>query len=108
VALTDGHVENTPYPRSRPANPQTDPLQNVVVDCTSFLGHLYAGCLKFREFRIQSVVGDHFRGPNMEIKKKKIRTPPTKIHWSESALFELRFLQIQAEKFSVYCYLWCT
>jgi hypothetical protein len=27
VALTD--VENTPYPRSPPANPQTDPLQNV-------------------------------------------------------------------------------
>ncbi|KAH0818598.1 hypothetical protein GEV33_004193 [Tenebrio molitor] len=27
VALTD--VENTPYPRSRPANPQADPLQNV-------------------------------------------------------------------------------
>jgi hypothetical protein len=42
----------------------------------------------------------------MEI-KKKIGTPPTKIHWSESALFEVRFLQIQAEKLSVYCYLWC-
>jgi hypothetical protein len=40
----------------------------------------------------------------MEI--KKIGTPPTKIHWSEGALFEVRFLQIQAEKFSVYCYLW--
>jgi hypothetical protein len=33
--------------------------------------------------------------------KKKIGTPPTKIHWSEGALFELRFLQIQAEKFIV-------
>jgi hypothetical protein len=36
---------------------------------------------------------------------KKIGTPPTKIHWFEGALFELRFLQIQAKKFSVYCYL---
>jgi hypothetical protein len=26
------------------------------------------------------------------------------VYWSEGALFELRFLQIQAEKFSVYCY----
>jgi hypothetical protein len=50
--------------------------------------------------RIPSVVGDYFSTPNMEI-KKKIGTPPTKIHWSEGALFELRFLQIQAEKFSV-------
>jgi hypothetical protein len=49
---------------------------------------------------IPSVVGDYFSTPNMEI-KKKIGTPPTKIHWSEGALFELRFLQIQAEKFSV-------
>jgi hypothetical protein len=30
----------------------------------------YTGCLKIREFRIQSVVGDHFSSPNMEIKKK--------------------------------------
>jgi hypothetical protein len=29
----------------------------------------YTGCLKIREFRIQSVVGDYFSGPNMEIKK---------------------------------------
>jgi hypothetical protein len=41
----------------------------------------------------------------MEI--KTIETPPTKIHWSEGALLEVRFLQIQAEKFSAYCYLWC-
>jgi hypothetical protein len=67
---------------------------------------IYTGCLKIREFRIQSVVGDHFSSPNMEIKKKS-GLPPTKIHWSERALFEVRFLQIQAEKFSVYCYLWC-
>jgi hypothetical protein len=60
--------------------------------------------LKIREFRIQSVVGDHFSSPNME--KKKIGTPLSKIHWSEGALFEVRFLQIQAKKFSVYCYLW--
>jgi hypothetical protein len=66
----------------------------------------YTGCLKIREFRIQSVVGDHFSSPNMEI-KKKLGISPTKIHWSEGALFELRFLQIQAEKFSVYYYLWC-
>jgi hypothetical protein len=58
------------------------------------------GCLKIREFRIQSVVGDYFSSPNMEIKKN--RDSP-----SEGVLFELRFLQIQAEKFSVYCYLWC-
>jgi hypothetical protein len=67
---------------------------------------VHTGCLKIREFRIQSVVGDHFSSPNMEI-KKIIGTPPTKIHWSEGTLFEVRFLQIQAEKFSVYCYLWC-
>jgi hypothetical protein len=66
---------------------------------------LPTGCLKIREFQIQSVVGNHFSSPNMEI--KKIGTPPTKIPWSEGALFEVRFLQIQAEKFSVYCYLWC-
>jgi DNA mismatch repair protein MutH len=29
--------------------------------------------------------------PNMEIKKKS-ELPPTKIHWSEGALFEVRFL----------------
>jgi hypothetical protein len=40
------------------------------------------------------------------VNKKKIGTPPTKIHWFEGALFELRFFQIQAENFSVYCYLW--
>jgi hypothetical protein len=28
------------------------------------------GCPKIRKFRIQSVVGDHFSRPNMEIKKK--------------------------------------
>jgi hypothetical protein len=54
------------------------------------------GCLKIYEFRIESVVGDHFSSPNMEIK----------INRSQGALFEVRFLQIQAEKFSVYCYLW--
>jgi hypothetical protein len=66
----------------------------------------HTGCLKIRDFQIQSIVGDHFSSLNMEI-KKKIGTPPTKIHWSEGALFEVRFLQIQAEKFSVSCYLWC-
>jgi hypothetical protein len=33
--------------------------------------------------------------------------PLTSRHWSEGVLFEVRFLQIQVEKFSVYCYLWC-
>jgi hypothetical protein len=65
----------------------------------------YTGCLKIRELRMQSVVGNHFSSPNME--KKKIGTTPTKIHWFEGALLEVRFFQIQAEKFSVYCYLWC-
>jgi hypothetical protein len=36
----------------------------------------YTGCLKIREFRIQSVVGDHFSSPNIEI--KKIRDSPHK------------------------------
>jgi hypothetical protein len=31
----------------------------------------YTGCLKIREFQIQSVVGDHFSSPNMEIKKNR-------------------------------------
>jgi hypothetical protein len=30
---------------------------------------------------------DHFSSPNME---KKIGTPPTKIHWSEGALFQVQ------------------
>jgi hypothetical protein len=34
----------------------------------------YTGCLKIREFRIQSVVGDHFSSPNME--KKNRDFPP--------------------------------
>jgi hypothetical protein len=47
-----------------------------------------------------------FSEANMEIKQNR-DSPHTKIHWSEGVLFEVRFLQIQAEKFSVYCYLWC-
>jgi hypothetical protein len=31
---------------------------------------IYTVCLTNREFRIQSVVGDHFSSPNIEIKKK--------------------------------------
>jgi hypothetical protein len=31
----------------------------------------YTGCIKIREFRILSVVGDHFSSPNMEIKKNR-------------------------------------
>jgi hypothetical protein len=37
----------------------------------------YTGCLKIRELRIQSVVGDHFSSPNMEIKKKS-GLPPSR------------------------------
>jgi hypothetical protein len=29
LVISQHRVENTPYPRSRPDNPQTDPLQNV-------------------------------------------------------------------------------
>jgi hypothetical protein len=31
----------------------------------------HTGCPKIREFRIQSVVGDQFSSPNMEIKKNR-------------------------------------
>jgi hypothetical protein len=54
---------------------------------------MYTGCLKIREFRIQSVVGDHFSSPNMEIKKN--RDSPTKIHWSEGALFEVLYFGVK-------------
>jgi hypothetical protein len=37
----------------------------------SRLTSAYTGCLKIREFRIQSVVGDHFSSSNMEIKKNR-------------------------------------
>jgi hypothetical protein len=43
----------------------------------------YTGCVKIREFRIQSVVGDHFSSPNME----KNRNISLKVH-----------------SFSIYCY----
>jgi hypothetical protein len=33
------------------------------------LCQMYTGCLKIRDFQIQSVVGDHFSSPNVEIKK---------------------------------------
>jgi hypothetical protein len=36
-----------------------------------FLSSRHTGCLKIREFRIQSVVGDHFSSPNMEMKKNR-------------------------------------
>jgi hypothetical protein len=54
----------------------------------------HTGCLKIHEFRIQSIVGNHFSSQNMEIKKN--RDSPTKIHWSEGPLFEVRFLQMEA------------
>jgi hypothetical protein len=31
----------------------------------------YTGCLKIRKFRIQSVVGNYFSSPHMEIKKNQ-------------------------------------
>jgi hypothetical protein len=65
----------------------------------------YTGCLKIRKFRIEGVVGG--TSVVQTWKLKKIGTPPTKIHWSEDAVFEVRFLHKQVEKFSVYCYLWC-
>jgi hypothetical protein len=33
----------------------------------------YTGCLKIREFRIQSVVGDYFSSPNMDVKSTPLR-----------------------------------
>jgi hypothetical protein len=60
-------------------------------------GWTYTGCLKIPEFRIHSMVGVT---SVVQIWKKKIGTPPIKIHWSEGALFELRFLKISV-------YLWC-
>jgi hypothetical protein len=49
------------------------------VKTMTLMSHFFArnstGCLKIREFRIQSVVGDHFSSPNMEIKKKKSELP---------------------------------
>jgi hypothetical protein len=38
---------------------------------SSFVVAYYTGCLNTREFRIQSVVGDHFSCPNLEIKKNR-------------------------------------
>jgi hypothetical protein len=49
---------------------------------------VYTGCLKIREFEIQSVVVFN----SMEIKKKS-GLPPTKIYWSEGSLFFVIFLK---------------
>jgi hypothetical protein len=35
-----------------------------------FFFHLIYKCRKIRKFRIQSIAGDHFSSPKMEIKKK--------------------------------------
>jgi hypothetical protein len=69
------------------------------------LANICIECFNIREFQIQSIVGDHFSSPNMEIKNKSGLPHKDKLVRSEGALFEMRFLQIQAEKFSVYCYL---
>jgi hypothetical protein len=54
----------------------------------------YTGCLKIREFRIQSVVGDHFSSPNMEIKKKSGLPPQRyiglKVHSLKCVFFKCR------------------
>jgi hypothetical protein len=54
----------------------------------------YTGCLKIREFRIQSVVGDHFSSPNMEIKKKSGLPPRRyigqKVHSLKCVFFKYR------------------
>jgi hypothetical protein len=44
---------------------------------TKFMPNVYriTGCLKIRDFQIQSVVGDHFSSPNMEIKKNSGLAP---------------------------------
>jgi hypothetical protein len=60
-----------------------------------FIITLYTGCLKIHEFRIQSVVGDHFSSPNMEIKKKKSGLPPQryndlKVHSLKCVFFKYR------------------
>jgi hypothetical protein len=54
---------------------------------------IHTECLKIREFRIQSVVGDHFSSPNMEIKKTGL--PPQryiglKVHSLKGVFFKYR------------------
>jgi hypothetical protein len=55
---------------------------------------LHTGCLKIREFRRQSVVGDHFTSPNMEIKKKSGLCPERyiglKVHSLKCLFFKYR------------------
>jgi hypothetical protein len=56
--------------------------------------YIHTGCLKIREFRIQSVVVDHFSSSNMEIKKKS-GVPPQryidlKVHSLNCAFFKYR------------------
>jgi hypothetical protein len=55
---------------------------------------IYTGCLKTREFRIQSVVGDHFSSLNMEIKKKSglppLRYIGLKVHSLNCVFFKYR------------------
>jgi hypothetical protein len=50
----------------------------------------YTGVSKFANSEFRALY------PNMEL-KKKIGTSPTKIHWCEGALFQVRFLQIKAK-----------
>jgi hypothetical protein len=66
--------------------------KNVFLKC--FFDTQYTGCLKIREFRIQSVVGDHFSSPNMEIKKKS-GLPPQRyiglnVHFLKCVFFKYR------------------
>jgi hypothetical protein len=50
---------------------------------------LPTGCLKIREFQIQSVVGNHFSSPNMEIKKNR-DSPTKKVHSLKCVFFKYR------------------
>jgi hypothetical protein len=54
----------------------------------------YTGCLKIREFRIQSVVGDDFSSSNLEIKNKSGLPPQSnislKVHSLKCVFFKYR------------------
>jgi hypothetical protein len=62
--------------------------------CVVIPSYLLYGCLKIREFRIQSIVGDHFSSPNMEIKTKSGLLPQRyidlKVHSLKCDFFKYR------------------
>jgi hypothetical protein len=61
-------------------------------------------CPKISEFRIQSVVGDHFSSPNMEIKKKSGLPPQRhiglKVHSLNCVFFKYR---LKSSVFVIIC-----